>query len=91
MQRGCALRIADRGHLTSFSVEYKTGSWTAAELNQVVFSNESRFNLSNDDNRVRVWRPRGGSINPALALQRHNDPTAGVMYGVPLPKTHGHF
>ncbi|GFT47010.1 transposable element Tcb2 transposase [Trichonephila clavipes] len=35
------------------------GTWTAAEWNQVVFSVESRFNLSSDDNRVRVWRPRG--------------------------------
>ncbi|GFU69732.1 transposable element Tcb2 transposase [Trichonephila clavipes] len=30
------------------------GNWTAAEWNQVVFSNESGFNLSSDDNRVRV-------------------------------------
>ncbi|GFU08935.1 retrovirus-related Pol polyprotein from transposon TNT 1-94 [Trichonephila clavipes] len=31
------------------------GNWTAAEWNQVVFSDESSFNLSSDDNRVRVW------------------------------------
>ncbi|GFS73177.1 transposable element Tcb2 transposase [Trichonephila clavipes] len=30
------------------------GNWTAAEGNQVVFSDESRSNLSSDDNRVRV-------------------------------------
>ncbi|GFX86786.1 transposable element Tcb2 transposase [Trichonephila clavipes] len=30
------------------------GSWTAAEWNQVIFSDESRFNFSIDDNRVRV-------------------------------------
>ncbi|GFY29635.1 transposable element Tcb2 transposase [Trichonephila clavipes] len=30
------------------------GNWTAAEWNQVVVSDESRFNLSSDDNRVRV-------------------------------------
>ncbi|GFY19321.1 transposable element Tcb2 transposase [Trichonephila clavipes] len=29
------------------------GNWTAAEWNQVDFSDKSRFNLSNDDNRVR--------------------------------------
>ncbi|GFX46443.1 transposable element Tcb2 transposase [Trichonephila clavipes] len=45
------------------------GNWTAVEWNQVVFSDESRFNLSSDDNRVRVWRPRGELFNPALALQ----------------------
>ncbi|GFT86042.1 transposable element Tcb1 transposase [Trichonephila clavipes] len=47
--------------------------------NQVVFSDESRFNHSSDDNRVRVWRPRGEGLNRAFALQRHNTPTAGVM------------
>ncbi|GFV37183.1 transposable element Tcb2 transposase [Trichonephila clavipes] len=31
------------------------GNLTAAEWNQFVFSDESRFNLSSDDNRVRVW------------------------------------
>ncbi|GFT22212.1 uncharacterized protein TNCV_3272501 [Trichonephila clavipes] len=30
------------------------GNWTAAEWNQVVFIDESRFNLNSDDNRVRV-------------------------------------
>ncbi|GFT24283.1 transposable element Tcb2 transposase [Trichonephila clavipes] len=43
-------------------------NWTAAEWNQVVFSDESRFNLSSDNNRVRVWRPSGEHLNPAFAL-----------------------
>ncbi|GFW88871.1 transposable element Tcb1 transposase [Trichonephila clavipes] len=33
------------------------GNWSAAEWNQVVFSDESTFNLSSDDNCVRVRRP----------------------------------
>ncbi|GFU46877.1 transposable element Tcb2 transposase [Trichonephila clavipes] len=45
--------------------------WTAAKFNQVIFSDESRFNLSSDDNHVLVWRPRGECHNPAFALQRH--------------------
>ncbi|GFX43245.1 transposable element Tcb1 transposase [Trichonephila clavipes] len=53
--------------------------WPAAEWNQVAFSDECRFSLSSDDNRVRVWRPRGERLNPAFALQRHTAPTAGVM------------
>ncbi|GFX66171.1 transposable element Tcb2 transposase [Trichonephila clavipes] len=32
------------------------GNWIAAKWNQIVFSDESRFNLSSNDNRVRVWR-----------------------------------
>ncbi|GFW52255.1 transposable element Tcb2 transposase [Trichonephila clavipes] len=67
------------------------GNWTAAEWNQVVCSNESRFNLS------RVWRPRGERLNPVFALQRHTTPTAGVkVWGViayntrsPLVLIHG--
>ncbi|GFV84332.1 uncharacterized protein TNCV_1591911 [Trichonephila clavipes] len=42
-------------------------------------SDESRFNLSSYDNRVRVWRPRGERLNPAFASQRHTAPTAGVI------------
>ncbi|GFV28570.1 transposable element Tcb2 transposase [Trichonephila clavipes] len=45
------------------------GNWTAAEWNQVVFSNESRFNLNSENNRVHVWRPRGERLNPAFSLQ----------------------
>ncbi|GFT62080.1 transposable element Tcb2 transposase [Trichonephila clavipes] len=51
------------------------GNWSAAEWNQVVFSDESRLKLSSGNNHVRVWRPR---LNPAFALQRHTAPTAGV-------------
>ncbi|GFW41975.1 transposable element Tcb1 transposase [Trichonephila clavipes] len=55
------------------------GIWTAAGWKKVVFSYESAFNLSRDDNCVRVWRPRGEHFHPAFALQRHTAPTAGVM------------
>ncbi|GFY34555.1 transposable element Tcb2 transposase [Trichonephila clavipes] len=56
------------------------GNWTAVEWNQaVVFSDESRFSVSSNDNCVRVWRPRGERLYPAFALQRHTTPTAGVM------------
>ncbi|GFT97950.1 transposable element Tcb1 transposase [Trichonephila clavipes] len=55
------------------------GNWTTAEWNQVVFRDESRFNLSSEDNRIRKWRHRGERLNPAFALQRHTAPTAGVM------------
>ncbi|GFU25191.1 transposable element Tcb2 transposase [Trichonephila clavipes] len=54
-------------------------NWTAGEWNQVIFSNESRFKLNSDDNRVSVWRPHVERLNPAFTLQRHIAPTAGVM------------
>ncbi|GFX47565.1 transposable element Tcb2 transposase [Trichonephila clavipes] len=62
-----------------FGVVRARGNWTAAEWNQVVFSDESRFNFSSDDKHVRVWRPRGECLNPVFVLQRHATPTAGVM------------
>ncbi|GFY21771.1 transposable element Tcb1 transposase [Trichonephila clavipes] len=52
------------------------GHWSAAEWNWIVFHDESRFNLSSDDNRVRVWRP---VVNSASLSQRHTAPTVGVM------------
>ncbi|GFS64879.1 transposable element Tcb1 transposase [Trichonephila clavipes] len=55
------------------------GSWTTVNWNQVVFSDETRFSLNSDDNRVRVWKPRGQHLNPAFALQQHTAPTAGVL------------
>ncbi|GFV60930.1 transposable element Tcb2 transposase [Trichonephila clavipes] len=147
MQRDCALRIAGRGRLTSFSMGYETGhprrtslleyrhiirphalsqlpywplsrhrellgapvssrtiakrlaegplvsrgalrvlpmtpthrhlhlqryharqDWTAVEWNQVVLSDDSRFDLSSNDYRVRVWRPRSKRHNPSIPL-----------------------
>ncbi|GFW69911.1 transposable element Tcb1 transposase [Trichonephila clavipes] len=62
-------------------------------LNQV-FSDECKFNLSSDENQVRVWRPLGERLNPAFALQRHTSPTAGVMvwgtivYDTRAPRSH---
>ncbi|GFU76577.1 transposable element Tcb2 transposase [Trichonephila clavipes] len=50
------------------------------EWNQVVFSDESRFNLSSDDNCVRVWRPRREHLNPAFSLPRRTTPRAVVMF-----------
>ncbi|GFX00883.1 transposable element Tcb2 transposase [Trichonephila clavipes] len=138
-QRDCALSIAGRGRLTSFSVQYKTGgvrtnrserchlyedqaqdaldrpvvektattqtrtancfigrhpgtgsTFLEAPLSSRTIRrrlaeghlgsrNESRFNLSSDDNLVRLWRPRGERLNPASELQSHIAPTTGVM------------
>ncbi|GFY30493.1 transposable element Tcb2 transposase [Trichonephila clavipes] len=63
------------------------GNWTAAEWNQVIFSDESRFNLSSDDNRVRVWRSRGERLKSAFALRRH---TAAMVWGATAfnPRSH---
>ncbi|GFX59746.1 transposable element Tcb2 transposase [Trichonephila clavipes] len=61
-----------------FKLLEERGLWKEDELN-VRAGDESRFNLSNDDNRVRLQRSRGKRPNPVFALQRHTVPTAGVM------------
>ncbi|GFT70119.1 transposable element Tcb2 transposase [Trichonephila clavipes] len=45
------------------------GNWTAVEWNQVVFSDESRFNLSSYDSRVRVWKLRVEYLDAAFVFQ----------------------
>ncbi|GFW55769.1 transposable element Tcb2 transposase [Trichonephila clavipes] len=40
------------------------------------------YNLSSDDNCVRLWRRRGERLNPAFALLRHTASTAGVTVWV---------
>ncbi|GFX89909.1 transposable element Tcb1 transposase [Trichonephila clavipes] len=67
-------------------------NYIETDWNQVIFSNESRFNLSNDDYRVRVWRPRGERLNPSFALHQHTTSIASVMvWGVIVYNTRCHF
>ncbi|GFX35514.1 transposable element Tcb1 transposase [Trichonephila clavipes] len=53
--------------------------WSAADWQKVVFSDESRFVLGTDDNRVRVWRRPGERYNSPHTVLRHAARTAGVM------------
>ncbi|GFU50942.1 HTH_Tnp_Tc3_2 domain-containing protein [Trichonephila clavipes] len=46
---------------------------------KVVFSDESRFALETDDNRVRVWRHPGERYNSPHTVLRLTARTAGVM------------
>ncbi|UYV84834.1 hypothetical protein LAZ67_X003652 [Cordylochernes scorpioides] len=49
------------------------------EWHRVVFSDESRFCLSSDSRRVRVWRRRGERSNPAAILERPTVRQRGIM------------
>ncbi|GFW93699.1 transposable element Tcb2 transposase [Trichonephila clavipes] len=53
--------------------------WNVTDLQKVVFSDESRFVLGTDDNRVRVWRCPGKRYNSPHTVLRHTARTAGVM------------
>ncbi|GFT25624.1 transposable element Tcb2 transposase [Trichonephila clavipes] len=48
--------------------------WNVTDWQKVVFSDESRFVLGTDGNRVRVWRRPGERYN-----SRHTARLAGVM------------
>ncbi|UYV66736.1 hypothetical protein LAZ67_4002721 [Cordylochernes scorpioides] len=49
------------------------------EWHTVVFSDESRFCLSSDSRRVRVWRRRGERSNPAAIVERPTVRQCGIM------------
>ncbi|GFW61877.1 transposable element Tcb1 transposase [Trichonephila clavipes] len=53
--------------------------WNVTEWQKVVFSDESRFVLGTDDNRVRLWRRPGERYNSLHTVLRHTARRAGVM------------
>ncbi|GFV70607.1 HTH_Tnp_Tc3_2 domain-containing protein [Trichonephila clavipes] len=53
--------------------------WNVTDWQKVVFSDESRFVLVTDDNRVRVWRHPGEGYNSPHTVLRHTARTAGIM------------
>ncbi|GFT68067.1 transposable element Tcb1 transposase [Trichonephila clavipes] len=46
-------------------------TWSVTDWRRVIFSDESRFSLSADDHRTRVWRRTGQRSNPAFIVERH--------------------
>ncbi|GFV31826.1 transposable element Tcb2 transposase [Trichonephila clavipes] len=53
--------------------------WNVTDWQKVVFSDESRFVLGTDDNRVRMWRHPGERYNSSHTVLRHTARTVGVM------------
>ncbi|GFV92138.1 transposable element Tcb2 transposase [Trichonephila clavipes] len=58
--------------------------WNVTDWQKVVFSDESRFVLGTDDNRVRVCRHPGELYNSPHTVLRHTARTAGVMVWVAI-------
>ncbi|GFS57096.1 transposable element Tcb1 transposase [Trichonephila clavipes] len=50
-----------------------------AELNEVVFTDESRICLQHHDGRIRVWRHRGERMLNICVMHRHTAPAPGIM------------
>ncbi|GFV30245.1 transposable element Tcb2 transposase [Trichonephila clavipes] len=53
--------------------------WNVTDWQNVVFSDESRFVLGTDDNRVWMWRCSGERYNSPHTVLRHTAHTAGVI------------
>ncbi|GFW89243.1 HTH_Tnp_Tc3_2 domain-containing protein [Trichonephila clavipes] len=64
---------------TSATASTVVPMWNVADWQEVVFSDESRFVLGTDDNRVRVWWRHGERYNSHHTVLRHTARTAGVM------------
>ncbi|UYV84126.1 hypothetical protein LAZ67_X001263, partial [Cordylochernes scorpioides] len=58
---------------------WRARSTWMTEWHRVVFSDESRFCLSSDSRRVRVWRRRGERSNPAAIVERPTVRQRGIM------------
>ena len=52
--------------------------WARAEWRNLVFSDESRINMSYNDGRIRLRRYAGERNLRACILQRHRGPTLSV-------------
>ncbi|GFV60585.1 transposable element Tcb1 transposase [Trichonephila clavipes] len=52
--------------------------WSVTDWRRVIFSDESRFSLSADDHRTRVWRRTGQRSDPAFIVERHTAISQGV-------------
>ncbi|GFW04810.1 transposable element Tcb1 transposase [Trichonephila clavipes] len=50
-----------------------------AELNEVVFTDDSRICLQHHDGRIRVWRHRREGILNSCVMHHHTDPAPGIM------------
>ncbi|GFX49980.1 HTH_Tnp_Tc3_2 domain-containing protein [Trichonephila clavipes] len=53
-------------------------TWSVTDWRRVIFSDKSRFSLSADDDRTRVWRRTGQRSDPAFIVERHTAISQGV-------------
>ncbi|GFX47260.1 transposable element Tcb1 transposase [Trichonephila clavipes] len=51
---------------------------SAAEWNEVAFTDESRICLLHHDDRIRVWRHRGERMLNSCVMHRHTGPAPGI-------------
>ncbi|GFW34938.1 HTH_Tnp_Tc3_2 domain-containing protein [Trichonephila clavipes] len=66
-------------------------TWSVTDWRRVIFSEESRFSLSADDHRTRVWRRTGQRSDPAFIVERHTAISQGVTVWEQFLGTHDHL
>ncbi|GFU30296.1 HTH_Tnp_Tc3_2 domain-containing protein [Trichonephila clavipes] len=62
-------------------------TWSVTDWRRVIFSDESRFSLSADDHRTRVWRRTGQRSDPAFIVERHTAISQGGLLNAPVDET----
>ena len=81
----CSRRPAVRPRLTQAHRARRFGwarthsRWTYAQWSNVIFTDESRFNLSTNDGRIRVWRRQGERYTDATVLEHDRYGGGSVM------------
>ncbi|GFW80704.1 transposable element Tcb1 transposase [Trichonephila clavipes] len=71
-------RVYRRGRAVSTGFLPTSATWSVTDWRRVIFSDESRFSLSDDDHRTRVWRRTGQRSDPAFIVERHTAISQGV-------------
>ena len=59
---------------------HKHKTWGIKQWKNVVYSDESKFNLLNSDGRIRVWREKGSVISPECANKSIRGGGGSVMF-----------
>ncbi|GFW71482.1 HTH_Tnp_Tc3_2 domain-containing protein [Trichonephila clavipes] len=68
-----------------------SGNLGVTDWRRVIFSDESRFSLSADDHRTRVWRRTGQRSDPAFIVERHTAISQGVTVWGAISWDHDHL
>ncbi|GFT82894.1 transposable element Tcb1 transposase [Trichonephila clavipes] len=71
-------RVYRRGGQCRLDFCRHRATWSVTDWRRVIFSDESRFSLSADDHRTRVWRRTGQWSDPAFIVERHTAISQGV-------------
>ncbi|GFU27988.1 DDE_3 domain-containing protein [Trichonephila clavipes] len=71
-------RVYRRGGQCRLDFCRPRATWSVTDWRRVIFSDESRFSLSTDDHRTRVWRRTGQRSDPAFIVERHTAISQGV-------------